>query len=336
MSCLTCKLLKNNQRQINKKSIVIWRFIDGKVGHEKQTASLILELEKSIRITVVDCHSSIAKIVRSFFLGIENSYGLPKPDIIIGAGHRTHLSMILARFKYGGQSVVIMKPTLPYSFFDFCLVPRHDNPPKHNNILLTEGPFISVIEPSPEKDSKKGLFLIGGPNKHLSWSDDGIISQIEEITKNEVNSNLNWSLTTSRRTPSSFLNKFSKLSLKGIRTFPFGCTEPGWIEKQLAKSGQTWVTQDSASMINEALSFGNNTGIIELPENSHKKTFRLKLNVKKFSRLDEYPVKSYSNWVKNKDWDQNLLNTFLSQKAIQTRDIVNKILSSCRSTTTNT
>ena len=331
-----CKLLKKNQRQINKKNIVVWRFIDGKVGHEKQTASLILELEKSIKVNVIDCHSSMAKILRSFCLGIGYYRDLPKPDIIIGAGHRTHLPMILSKLKYGGESVVIMKPTLPYSFFDFCLIPQHDNPPKHKNILLTQGPFTSVIEPPPEKDSKKGLFLIGGPNKHLLWSDDCIISQIEAITKNEVNSNLNWSLTTSRRTPTSFLNKFSRMNLKGIRTFPFECTAPGWIEKQFAKSSQTWVTQDSASMINEALSFGNNTGIIELQENSHKKTFRLKLTPKKFYRLDEYPVKSYSNWVKNKDWNQNLLNTFLSEKAIQTRDIVNKILSSCRFATTNT
>ena len=327
--------MKINQRQINKKNIVIWRFIDGKVGHEKQTTSLILELEKSIKVNVIDCHSSMAKILRSFFLSIGYYSDLPKPDIIIGAGHRTHLPMILAKVKYGGKSVVIMKPTLPYSFFDFCLVPRHDNPPKHKNILLTEGPFISVTEPPQEKDSKLGLFLIGGPNKHLSWSDDGIISQIEAITKDEVNSNLNWLLTTSRRTPTSFLNKFSKLNLKGIRTFTFECTSSGWIEKQLANSVQTWVTQDSASMIHEALSFGNNTGIIELPENSDKKNFGLKLRAKKFSRLDEYPVKAYSNWLKNKDWNQNHVNTFLSHKAIQTRDIVNKILSSCRFATTN-
>ena len=331
--------MKRHSRETKKKEIVIWLFTDGKAGHVKQSNALVFELDKIFSIKVFEFHENIMGIIRySFFARSKYSkyQTILKPDLIIGTGHRTHLPMLLTKLRFGGRSVVIMKPTLPYYFFDFCLVPRHDNPPKHKNILLTEGPFTSVIEPSPKKDSKKGLFLIGGPNKHLSWSDDGIISQIEAITKNEVNSNLNWSLTTSRRTPLSFLKKISELNLQGIRIVPFECTAPGWIEKQLTKSRQTWVTQDSASMINEALSFGNQTGIIELPQKSIKRFYYLNRKENKFTQIDKYPVKLYSNWVKNKDWNQNHINKFLSQKAIQTRDIVNKILSTCQFATTNT
>ena len=38
---------------------------------------------------------------------------LPTPDIVLGAGHRTHLSLLAARRVHRGKAVVLMRPSLP-------------------------------------------------------------------------------------------------------------------------------------------------------------------------------------------------------------------------------
>jgi mitochondrial fission protein ELM1 len=41
-------------------------------------------------------------------------------------------------------------------------------------------------------------------------------------------------------------------------------TQPSWLTHQLSRSGSTWVTPDSASMVYEALSFSGRVGVIGL------------------------------------------------------------------------
>ena len=86
-----------------------------------------------LNILTINC-SPGGKIQLKFFLKNIRKGQLPKPDILLGAGHATHLDIITAKLKFGGKSVIIMKPTLPYCMFDLCLIPKHDNPPKRENI----------------------------------------------------------------------------------------------------------------------------------------------------------------------------------------------------------
>ncbi len=50
----------------------------------------------------------------------------PQPDLFISAGHATHIPLICARHHFKTRAVLCMKPTLPCTFFDLCLIPRHD------------------------------------------------------------------------------------------------------------------------------------------------------------------------------------------------------------------
>ena len=50
-----------------------------------------------------------------------------------------------------------MKPTLPSNFFSLCIIPQHDLPPKHANIIISNGPLCS-IEKSHIHDHQKGIF----------------------------------------------------------------------------------------------------------------------------------------------------------------------------------
>ena len=85
--------MKTIQRQFNQKTVIIWRFTDGKIGHEKQSAALIFELEKLIPVKVFEFHANTMNMFRDSFLvpkKIFKYHNTQKPDLIIGTGHRTH------------------------------------------------------------------------------------------------------------------------------------------------------------------------------------------------------------------------------------------------------
>ena len=253
------------------KSVTIWRFIDGKPGHEKQSLGLVLALAK---LQDVNCHeikvgdSGFKNLLDYCFGRSKEGIDLPRPDLLIGAGHRTHLPMLAAKRAYGGKSIVLMKPSLPYSFFDLCLVPEHDNPPKRANIISTIGALNPLgLDGLSEKIPSSHLILIGGPSPHYVWDNNLIIEQIEQIVKKEQKSIQQWVLTTSPRTPKEFIKKLLERKLTDLKIFQFKDTKTGWVEEMLLVSENAWVTPDSVSMIYEALSARCRTGIFQLYPN---------------------------------------------------------------------
>ena len=250
--------MKTNQRQFNQKTVIIWRFTDGKIGHEKQSAALIFELEKLIPLKVFEFHANTMNMFRDSFLcrrKFSIYHNTKKPDLIIGTGHSTHLPMLLAKLVFGGKIVVIMKPSLPYASFDFCLVPTHDSPPKRDNIITTIGSLNKIAEGSfISKENGLCTFLIGGPSNHYKWSTSEIIDQIESHINSREHSNTRFILTTSRRTPADFLKILKKKSFPKLELFDFSQTSKGWVEGVLHKSESAFVTPDSISMVYETLS----------------------------------------------------------------------------------
>ena len=69
--------------------------------------------------------------------------------------------MIFSKILNGGKTVVIMKPSLPYSWFDLCFIPKHDGVPEKSGIFLTNG-SINYIENEKKHNKSKGLIVIGG------------------------------------------------------------------------------------------------------------------------------------------------------------------------------
>ena len=253
------------------KSVTIWRFIDGKPGHEKQSLGLVLALAK---LQDVNCHeikvgdSGFKNLLDYCFGRSKEGIDLPRPDLLIGTGHRTHLPMLAAKRAYGGKSIVLMKPSLPYSFFDLCLVPEHDNPPERANIISTIGALNSLgLDGYVKKKPSSHLILIGGPSPHYLWDNNLIIEQIEQIVKKEQKSIQPCVLTTSPRTPKEFIEKLRERKLYDLKVYHFKDTKPGWVEEMLLASENAWVTPDSVSMTYEALSAGCQTGILELHPN---------------------------------------------------------------------
>ncbi len=186
---------------------------------------------------------------------------LPSPDLIIGAGHGTHLTMLAVRRARGGRAVVLMKPSLPASWFDWCLIPAHDRPPANDHIIMTEG-ALNTLEPSASLDASRGLILIGGPSRHHLWSNKPLIEQLQAVLNQP---RITWRITDSPRTPANTRDALRQLARSRADYFPFGETAPGWLGEQLRHSGTIWVTEDSISMIYEAVTAGAAVGLLGIP-----------------------------------------------------------------------
>ncbi|MFZ1641366.1 MAG: mitochondrial fission ELM1 family protein [Candidatus Contendobacter sp.] len=245
--------------------LVVWRFSDGKAGHDNQTRGLAEALIRlrSVEVVTLDPLPLFAAL-KSLLLGRQTVWnGLPAPDLLLGAGHRTHWSLLAARRAYGGRVIVLMRPSLPLRLFDLCLIPEHDAPPSRPNVLATRG-ALNRIQPSSTLESDQGLVLIGGPSAHFGWDDATLCQRIAAIVV--ADPAMRWTLTTSRRTPPSFLESVSSMADARLTVVPVAATDPDWLPAQLARAGQAWVTADSVSMVYEALTAGAAVGVLEVAQ----------------------------------------------------------------------
>lgn len=244
-------------------SAVIWRFRDGRAGHENQVVGLSEAIARHCNAKFCDIYLDRSlRGLKSLLPGrLSFASRLPAPDLLIGAGHSTHLPLLTFQKRYGGKTVVIMKPSLPTTFFDLCLIPVHDKllfqPP---NVILTEG-SLNRIRPSAQQDLRQGIVLIGGPSRHFSWSNEEVLRQVLSVTQSE---SIHWTLATSDRTPAGFVRAWRTRVPKIPLVTPQECSVQ-WLPEQLARCGVAWVTCDSMSMIYEALTAGSRVGLLELP-----------------------------------------------------------------------
>jgi mitochondrial fission protein ELM1 len=83
-----------------------------------------------------------------------------------------------------------------------------------------------------------------------------------------------WQLTDSRRTPEGFLEQIKK-QVPDIEIFSCKETAPDWLPDQLSRATEVWVSEDSVSMIYEALSSGARVGLLPVPRlNHHSRVLR--------------------------------------------------------------
>ena len=243
----------------------VWRFGDGKAGHDNQSRGLVEAIDRLRPVeAVVPNPLSTFGALAVLSLGRTPAAwrSLPAPDLILGAGHRTHLSLLAARRCRGGKTVVLMQPSLPFGLFDLCLIPEHDSPPTRPNVLVTRG-ALNRIQPSAVLEPDRGLLLIGGPSAHFGWDDAGLHRQIATVVA--ATPGIRWTLTTSRRTPATFLASSKAGWDEALTVVPVAETGSDWLPAQLARARQAWVTADSVSMVYEALTAGAAVGVLDVP-----------------------------------------------------------------------
>jgi len=263
-----------------KKIKTIWRLLDGKTGHEKQSLALVKNLKnqancKIYNINIQDLQNPfLALILKKYNL----NKGLIRPDIAIGAGHKTHFHLLAIKRYFGAKIVVIMKPSLPLKLFDLCVIPKHDDVKSGTNVIITNTPLIN-FNLNMKKKENMALFLIGGPSRHFHWDSKIILEQIKNISKKFKFKKL--LITTSRRTPLDFIDEFNRLNIKNIQLYEHTKIINNWLDKNIIKVKNIWVTNDSYSMLIEAFASGAYTDILELKIKKKSKLSRKINSVKK-------------------------------------------------------
>ncbi len=250
-------------------SRVVWRFSDAKAGHDSQSLGLLDALRRRIPLVSYDITVTPGAGMDWFRGRFPAASLLPDPWLVIGAGHSTHLPLLAARRARGGRAVVLMTPDLPKRWFDLCVIPDHDRPRPAPNVLATRGSLNRMQAVNPAAGSnpgRRGLLMIGGPSRHYHWDHEQVVEQLAGVIRySPVH---HWVLTTSRRTPPGFaervrdmlFNRNLKLTIHSWRDTP----DP-WLAVQLQRACCTWVTEDSVSMIYEALTADVPVGLLTVP-----------------------------------------------------------------------
>lgn len=264
-------------------ALVIWCLTDGRPGHRRQIEGLIAQLAQ--RRTVRDCWIDVRDLDRRQTLGhfVQRSFPagaqFPDPRLIVSAGHTTHLPSLAARRARGGRSVVLMRPTLPTALFDLCLVPEHDllslfGRLNRIHVVPTRG-VLNPFQASRSADRSQGLILVGGPSRHHGWSDDGMLDQLRTLRRLSP-PDFNWTLSTSRRTPQQFEQRLrDELHSPGeapeVKVVACSATGPGWMAEMLSSSQTVFVSEDSISMVYEALTVGADVGLLRVPRRTRSR-----------------------------------------------------------------
>lgn len=243
--------------------LILWRFLDAKPGHQKQTLGLSRALAKLAPVSVHDiaCGSRWRDALRWLTGRFPTGDALPRPDLLLVAGHGTHLAGLAARRAWGGKLITTMRPGLPCTWFDLCLTPEHDRPEIAEHIIPTRG-ALNAVESGGPHHAQEGLILIGGPSEHYAWDDQGVMEQIRQLA--EGNPEMRWRLTTSRRTPDAFASGLAATLPGNVVCISHADTPPGWLETALGEAAQAWVTEDSVAMLYEALTAGCHVGLLRL------------------------------------------------------------------------
>jgi mitochondrial fission protein ELM1 len=239
--------------------LVLWLLGDGKPGHENQSLGLAEAIGRRVPVEIHRIDLARRGIAVRLKAAAQSAASLPPPDLILAAGHATHLSLLWFARRHRAKSIVLMRPSLPLPWFDLCIAPQHDFPNgcHRKNVILTRGALNRITPGTEERHGK--LILIGGPSKTHGWDGDALLKMLAQATDRG-----GWELTDSRRTPGDFLDQ-ARRRLPGVSAISHQETPPGWVPEKLRMAKEVWVTEDSVSMIYEALTSGARVGLLPMP-----------------------------------------------------------------------
>ena len=244
-----------------KSSLTVWAVTDNKPGHQNQVEGLLEALSKYRKVNI-NWISAISLTKNLWMLLTKrcDECTVASPDLLLGAGHRTHLTLLALRHCCGGRVVIMMSPSLPLACFDLCFIPRHDNPPEKANVVETLGAINRMI-PSQSHLSKTGLILLGGSSRHYDWNSEAVINQVLSVI--EKNSGVEWIIAGSRRTPDECYKALRSNFPDSMIIHPEKVSTD-WLPMKMQETEQIWVTADSISMVYEALTSGAVTGVLRM------------------------------------------------------------------------
>ena len=240
---------------------------DGKAGHRSQAVGLYkaMQRQSAEQVSFEEVLINQLPIFSLLSAMFKNSMATLKqqPDYIFGVGSHTQLRvLLLGRIYPEAKTIILMKPNFPVTWFDYAIIPEHDGVEASEHVITTQGALNPIVN---EQRHQQNRFLIalGGSSKRHQWNEAKVLASIQQIV--DLHPQAEIILTTSRRTPKEFLDHLNeKACASRLKIFPVEQTPQGWIFEEMQQAEAVWVTEDSVSMIFEALTAGCRVGIIEI------------------------------------------------------------------------
>ncbi|AFU99715.1 mitochondrial fission ELM1 family protein [Simiduia agarivorans] len=241
----------------------VWLITDGKPGHLNQLRGLGQRLQHYASVELIEVPVQ-GSGWWCWLKGSNPCDAAAAPDLVIAAGSRTQPWLLAARRHFNCPAVLLMRPFLPYGWFDAVIVPAHDQPPARPNVLVTQG-VVNAVQPGESPaGAEQQLLLVGGESRHYGWDSAALAAQIQALVMEA--SGAEFVLSDSRRTPADFIPRLQACNLPRLKILSHQQTPAGWLPRAMADAHGIWVTPDSVSMVYEAITSGRPTGIFNLPE----------------------------------------------------------------------
>lgn len=253
---------------------------DEKPGHLNQSLALARIMKWETQIVPVRFKSAAAKSA-SYLLDRLHIYSTslltpladhPKPDIIISTGSETYYANKLLAKKWGIPNVAILYPRGYRLDYHHIFAPAYDNPPMQHNITplpinLSHADAEWYRQQAEEfrthhhKAVQKSVGIVIGGNSHRASIEAGQLEkQLTEIFKRTPDHE-HW-LTTSRRTPPEIIALLKSFAFDYQLIWEKSAYNP--LPAFIESCEHLFITSDSASMISEAVSYGE-TSVTALP-----------------------------------------------------------------------
>nr|WP_314380633.1 ELM1/GtrOC1 family putative glycosyltransferase [uncultured Campylobacter sp.] len=190
-------------------------------------------------------------------------------DLFVGAGSTTYYALKFYARRYAKPSIALMYPKGYRKDFSVIIAGAHDRPKPRANLKISP---VSLSFSRPQglyQPQRKSIgFIIGGPNSCFEMGDE-ILKQIEGIRAQFAD--CEFALTTSPRTPRATEGALEKLGWD--YSVIYGREPVNPIGDFLAQCEWVFISEDSVSMISEAVSNGSaNVAILSLKrKDAHNK-----------------------------------------------------------------
>jgi Kdo2-lipid IVA lauroyltransferase/acyltransferase len=230
-----------------------------------KTLSLMSNLSNNYCQGCMNClrfklkHGSYDKIIKSY------------ADIVVSCGSSTAGVNLLLSRENNAKSIVVMRPGMAgIRHFSLAIIPRHDRPPRKDNVVITEAAlnmmdegrlrfFADKLKEKIGPVEKKIIgILIGGDTRNFSMSVEKIKYVVEGAVKICNDFGMETFISTSRRTSKAIEDYLKdRLSSEGRCRLLIIANEHnprGSVEAILGLSDIVLVSEESVSMISEAVS----------------------------------------------------------------------------------
>ena len=229
------------------------------------------------------------------------------PDFLISCGRKSVIAnLVLKKFfkkEYNKkiQNIHIQDPKISSKYFNFVIIPEHDNPVSGDNVLNSRGALHYLDEEDVKNTNLKNenviTFILGGPNKYYDY----IFKDIENIFNQliELSDVSRINVIASRRTPFHLFEKLRLVFNNKKFNYDYSLKKINYT-RSLAEASHIIVTCDSTSMISEAAITGKPVYVVKLKNIRNDYRFQRFFKLFKDLGIIRFFEGSIDNWTYEK------------------------------------